>query len=96
MPEASVEPPVDGVAAPQGIRDSGCDTRRVDSSSVDGALAEVIARGAPAQQLEAQRLRESLAQGPANLEAREAARALIDAYLHDPHLERGDTGRHPL
>lgn len=68
----------------------------MDGSTVDDALAEVIAGGAPAQQLEAQRLRELLAQDPGNLEAREAARELIDAYLHDPYLERGDTGRHPL
>lgn len=62
----------------------------MDSSSVDEALDQVIARGAPAQRLEAQRLRELLAQDPGNAEASEAARALIEAYLHDPYLERGD------
>lgn len=90
MPGASAEPPVDGAPDPQGIRATGCDTCRVDTSPLDGGLAEVIVRGAPAQRIEAERLREVLAQDPGNPEACEAARALIDAYLHDPYLERGD------
>ena len=49
----------------------------------------VAAHGAPAQQAEASRLARVLADTPDDAEAVTAARHLIDAYLHDPYLERG-------
>ena len=52
-------------------------------------LALVAAHGAPAQRAEASRLAGVLAQAPHDAEAVAAARQLIDAYLHDPYLERG-------
>lgn len=60
---------------------------------MDASLAEgldlVAAHGAPAQQAEATRLAGVLAQMPDDAAAVAAARQLIDAYLHDPFLERG-------
>jgi len=58
-----------------------------DSLSVD--LDQVIARGAPAQRAEALRLRTILVSTPDDAEAALTARQLIEAYLNDPHLERG-------
>ena len=52
-------------------------------------LTLVAQRGAPAQQVEAHRLAAILAATPDDAAAREAARHLVDAYLHDPYLERG-------
>ena len=52
-------------------------------------LTLVAQRGAPAQREQAQRLRAILAANPDDAAAREAARHLVDAYLHDPYLERG-------
>ena len=52
-------------------------------------LAGVVAHGAPAQQAEAQRLISVLLESPNDAPAIVAARQLIDAYLHDPYLERG-------
>lgn len=52
-------------------------------------LAQIAARGAPAQQREASRLVDVLAETPDDAVALAAARQLIDAYLHDPYLERG-------
>ncbi len=57
--------------------------------SVSEGLALVAAHGAPAQQAEASRLAGVLAETPVDAEAVAAARRLIDAYLHDPYLERG-------
>ena len=60
---------------------------------MDASLAEgldlVAAYGAPAQQGEALRLTRVLAHAPDDAPAIAAARQLIDAYLHDPYLERG-------
>ena len=60
---------------------------------MDGSVKEgldlVAAHGAPAQQAEASRLAAVLADAPDDAEAATAARHLIDAYLHDPYLERG-------
>jgi hypothetical protein len=52
-------------------------------------LDQVIARGAPAQRAEALRLRTILGVSPDDAETTLTARQLIDAYLNDPHLERG-------
>ena len=60
---------------------------------MDGSLREglilVAARGAPAQRAEALRLASILESTPDDAEAVAAAQHLIDAYLHDPYLERG-------
>ena len=58
-----------------------------DSLSVD--LDQVIVHGAPAQRAEALRLRAILGVSPDDAETTLTARQLIDAYLNDPHLERG-------
>jgi hypothetical protein len=52
-------------------------------------LAGVVAHGAPAQQAEARRLVNLPLERPNDAEAVAAAEQLIDAYLHDPYLERG-------
>ena len=57
--------------------------------SLSGDLEQVIARGAPAQRVEARRLASILAETPGDADALAAARQLTDAYLHDPYLERG-------
>ena len=57
--------------------------------SLLGDLDQVIAGGAPAQREEALRLRTILVVTPDDVEAALTARQLIDAYLNDPHLERG-------
>jgi len=57
--------------------------------SLGEGLDLVVANGAPAQQVEAMRLVSALAHAPDDAAAVAAARCLIDAYLHDPYLERG-------
>lgn len=57
--------------------------------SLGEGLDLVVAHGAPAQQVEAMQLASVLAEVPDDAVAVAAARQLIDAYLHDPHLERG-------
>ena len=52
-------------------------------------LTEVIERGAPAQRDEARRLKSLLDADPGNVEALSAAGLLIDAYVHDPYLDKG-------
>jgi hypothetical protein len=52
-------------------------------------LAQIIELGAPAQRVEALRLSDILHRAPDDADALEAARHLGDAYLNDPHLERG-------
>lgn len=52
------------------------------------ALAQVVERGAPAQQAEAARLVTILAASPGDGQARAAAQYLVDAYLNDPYLGR--------
>lgn len=52
-------------------------------------LGEVIERGAPAQQDQARRLARALRGDPADAAALADAARLVDAYLHDPYLERG-------
>ncbi|MFM1964453.1 MAG: hypothetical protein RL134_178 [Actinomycetota bacterium] len=52
-------------------------------------LAQVVAHGGPAQRAEAERLLAALVDQPGDAVAVEAARLLLDAYLHDPYLERG-------
>lgn len=50
---------------------------------------EVVARaGAPAQREEARRLTRVLEEYPEDALAQQAASALVEAYFHDPHLER--------
>jgi hypothetical protein len=78
---------VDGDDDPQDIRDSRWPSS-VQSVSDIFELEVVIRRGAPAQREEARRLAEILALEPDNRDAREAARQLVDAYLHDPYLEK--------
>ena len=51
-------------------------------------LTQVVAHGAPEQRAEAQRLLVTLVDQPSDTEALEAARLLLDAYFHDPYLER--------
>lgn len=53
------------------------------------ALALVAAHGAPAQKSEAVRLLSVLAGAPDDAAGVAGARKLINAYLHDPYLERG-------
>lgn len=60
----------------------------MDASLGEG-LALVATHGAPAQQVEALRLAGILDETPGDAAAVAAARHLIDAYLHDPYLERG-------
>ena len=52
-------------------------------------LARVAEQGAPAQQVEARRLASILEGRPDDVGALTAAVQLVDAYLHDPYLERG-------
>lgn len=82
--------PVDGACAPQGIGASDCHTVRVSDRSIDEELARVMAHGAPAQRREAQRLLAALQGHSEDAVTVEAARQLVDAYLHDPYLERGN------
>jgi hypothetical protein len=51
-------------------------------------LEVVVRYGAPAQREEARRLIDLLAAHPDDAQGSEAALALVDAYLHDPYLER--------
>lgn len=51
-------------------------------------LTAIAERGQPAYAAEAARLRAALVSAPADLSAREAAGALVDAVLHDPYLTR--------
>lgn len=51
-------------------------------------LELVAGAGAPAQRAEARRLQDFLSMDPDDETARETAMHLIDAYLHDPYLER--------
>ena len=60
----------------------------MDASLREG-LDLVAAHGAPAQQAEASRLTGILAEMPDDAAAVATARQLIDAYLHDPYLDRG-------
>ena len=58
-------------------------------ASLNETLALVAQRGAPAQQAEALRLISALAVTPDDAEELQAARQLVDAYLHDPYLDKG-------
>ncbi len=60
----------------------------MDASLAEG-LARVAEQGAPAQQVEARRLASILEGRPDDVGALAAAAQLVDAYLHDPYLERG-------
>jgi hypothetical protein len=51
-------------------------------------LEVVIRHGAPAQREEALRLAAHLVEAPDDEDVREAVRQLVDAYLHDPYLEK--------
>ncbi len=51
-------------------------------------LQHVIDHGAPAQVARARDLLRQLAEHPESMELRTTARALFDAFLHDPHLSR--------
>ena len=57
--------------------------------SLQEGLGLVAAYGAPAQQAEALRLVSVLLESPNDAPAIAAARQLVNAYLHDPYLERG-------
>jgi len=85
-----MRPAVDGARTPQVIRASECKTRPVGARSIVDELAQVVERGAPAQRLEAERLAAILATDETDPKALDAARHLIDAYLNDPYLERGE------
>lgn len=58
-------------------------------ANLRSALAVVAECGAPAQQAEARRLLAALGASPDDADALAAAGHLVDAYLHDPYLERG-------
>lgn len=57
-------------------------------ASLRESLDLVAERGAPAQQAEAARLAAVLDVDPVNADALAAAGLLLDAYLHDPHLDK--------
>lgn len=59
-------------------------------ASLPAHLGEVIERGAPAQRDEARRLAKALREDPADAAALADAARLVDAYLHDPYLERDE------
>lgn len=73
-----------------------CHTGEVPDSAPQHDLAQVAERGAPAQRAEAQRLAAILGEAPDDVEALEAARHLVDAYLNDPYLERDEEPRQAL
>lgn len=52
-------------------------------------LQRIVERGAPAQRDEAIRILAVLGERPSDSDGLEAAQQLIEAYLHDPYLERG-------
>ena len=51
-------------------------------------LHRVADHGGPAQSAQARRLLAELADDPDSAELQTAARALVEAYLHDPYLTR--------
>ena len=51
-------------------------------------LQHVIEHGAPAQAARAREMAAELRKSPDSEELRRSARALFDAFLHDPHLTR--------
>ncbi len=51
-------------------------------------LQHVIDHGAPAQAARAREIAAGLTRHPDSEELRRAARELVDAFLHDPHLTR--------
>ncbi len=55
---------------------------------MDAHLREIIDRGGRAQSAEAARLLIRLESDPEDDQARDLARALVDAYLNDPDLTR--------
>jgi len=55
---------------------------------VEEALRDVVAHGAPAQVAQARRLLELLEADPHDPGAAADRDALVNAYLHDPHLTR--------
>ncbi len=55
---------------------------------MDAQLVEIVNRGGHAQSAEAAKLLVALASDPGDAEAATMARALIEAYLHDPDLVR--------
>jgi len=63
----------------------------VESQSAElfDRLKRVAESGSPAQRDAAQRLLSLLASHP-SAEARRAAAQLVEAYFHDPYLERSD------
>ena len=52
-------------------------------------LTQVVTSAAPAESERAQQLLDQLDGGPWGTSTEAAARELIDAYLHDPHLTKG-------
>ena len=52
-------------------------------------LQRIVECGAPAQRDEARRIIGLLSEHPGDPDGLEAAQHLIEAYLHDPYLERG-------
>lgn len=56
-------------------------------------LTAIAERGQPAYAAEAARLRAAVVSAPADVAARAAAAALVDAVLHDPYLTRFPTPR---
>lgn len=89
MRGASVHSPVDRAGAPQAMSASGCETPLMAEHAMARDLAQVAESVAPAQQAEARRLLALLGETPDDVDSLAAARHLVDAYLHDPYLERG-------
>jgi len=52
-------------------------------------LQRIVERGAPAHRDEAICILAVLGEHPGDSDGLEAAQQLIEAYLHDPYLERG-------
>ena len=63
---------------------------RGQAGAVETMLQHIVKRGAPAQAAHARALLEAQASAPESEELRRSAEALIEAYLHDPYLTRGE------
>jgi hypothetical protein len=59
-----------------------------DTRAMLSLLQQIVEHGAPAQAVRARELLAELARAPDSDEALRSARALVDAFLHDPHLTR--------
>jgi len=58
------------------------------TASIDQQLGVIVSQGSPAQVDSAKVLLMELQENPTNVIAANAASALFEAFLHDPHLTR--------